>query len=64
MQQAATKSSNSSPLDVLDGHKFANLTTLRKNGPEVTTPAWFATIGDNVYGVTTQSTGKVKSILL
>jgi uncharacterized protein len=60
LQQASTESSN--PLGVLEGHKFANLTTLRKNGQEVTTPVWFAKLGDNVYVVTTQSTGKVKRL--
>ena len=58
--QASPASSN--PLAVLDGHKFANLTTLRKNGQEVTTPVWFAKIGDNVYVVTIQATGKVKRL--
>jgi PPOX class probable F420-dependent enzyme len=56
----ATKSINL--LSVLAGHKFANLTTFRKNGKEVTTPVWFATIGDNVYVVTTRNSGKVKRL--
>jgi PPOX class probable F420-dependent enzyme len=62
LQQVSTKSSNSSLLGVLNGHKFANLTTLRKNGQEVTTPVWFATVGDTIYVVTTQSSGKVKRL--
>ncbi len=62
MQQGSRESSNSRPLSILDGYKFANLTTLRKNGQAVTTPVWFATIGENVYVVTTQSTGKVKRL--
>jgi PPOX class probable F420-dependent enzyme len=47
---------------VLEGHKFANLATLRKNGQEVTTPVWFARLGDGIYVVTTQSSGKVKRL--
>ena len=58
--QASPASSN--PLAVLDGHKFANLTTLRKNGQEVTTPVWFVKDGENIDVVTTQSTGKVKRL--
>lgn len=56
------QTASSNLLSVLEGHKFANLTTLRKNGQEVSTPVWFATIGDNVYVVTTQSSGKVKRL--
>ena len=47
---------------MLKGHKFINLTTFRKNGQEVTTPVWFAQVGDKIYVVTTQTTGKFKRL--
>ncbi len=56
------QTTSTNPLSVLNGHKFANLTTFRKNGQEVTTPVWFANIGNSIYVVTTQSTGKVKRL--
>jgi PPOX class probable F420-dependent enzyme len=60
LQTTAAESTN--PLGMLEGHKFANLTTFRKSGKQVTTPVWFATISDNVYVVTTRSSGKVKRL--
>jgi uncharacterized protein len=59
LQKAST---DSNPFIVLDGHKFANLTTLRKNGQHVSTPVWFARVDDNIYVVTTRSSGKVKRL--
>ena len=56
------QTTSANPFAVLEGHKFANLTTFRKNGQEVTTPVWFAQVGDKIYVVTTQTTGKFKRL--
>lgn len=60
MQTTATEFSDL--LDVLEGHTFANLTTFRKDGREVTTPVWFAKVGAKVYVVTAETTGKFKRL--
>jgi PPOX class probable F420-dependent enzyme len=49
-------------LDVLNGHKYANLTTFRKNGQGVVTPVWFARIGGQIYVVTLVDAGKTKRV--
>lgn len=46
----------------LQGHKYANLTTYRKNGAAVVTPVWFAEEDGKVYVMTLESAGKTKRI--
>ncbi|WP_129675578.1 PPOX class F420-dependent oxidoreductase [Candidatus Chloroploca sp. Khr17] len=46
----------------LQGHKYLNLTTYRKNGEGVPTPVWFALQGERMYIVTQDNSGKVKRI--
>jgi PPOX class probable F420-dependent enzyme len=48
------------PFRVLEGHKYANLTTFRKGGEPVTTPVWFALVDGRVYVETGPESGKVK----
>ncbi len=51
------------PFGVLAGHTYASLTTFRKSGEAVSTPVWFAIVGDRIYtsGPTPRS-GKMKRI--
>ena len=49
-------------LAILEGHQFANLTTFRRSGDGVTTPVWFAKVGDKVFVMTMGSAGKVKRL--
>ena len=49
-------------LDVLEGHRYARLSTFRKSGEAVPTPVWFARSGDVLYVITGRSTGKAKRI--
>lgn len=49
-------------LAALHGHQFANLTTFRRTGAEVTTPVWFALEGERVYVMTMMTAGKVKRL--
>ena len=46
----------------LQGHKFLNLTTFRKNAVPVVTTVWFAQANDKVYVWTAKTSGKVKRI--
>ena len=46
----------------LQGYRFLNLTTYRKNGAAVVTTVWFAQANDNVYVWTAKNSGKVKRI--
>ena len=57
-----TKTIGTITLDILRGHKYANLTTFRKNGQYVITPVWFALEGDKVYVMTSSDTGKAKRL--
>ena len=50
------------PFDALAGHRYARLSTFRKNGRAVPTPVWFARVGENLYVVTGRNTGKAKRI--
>lgn len=46
----------------LDAHRYALLTTFRRNGQPVATPVWFA-LGDNkAYFRTSPQTGKAKRL--
>jgi PPOX class probable F420-dependent enzyme len=47
---------------VLEGHRYARLTTFRRNGYPVSTPVWFALVGDRIYVFTDLESGKVKRI--
>lgn len=38
------------------------LTTYRKNGALVPSPVWFATVGEKVFVVTSQASGKIKRL--
>lgn len=49
-------------LDVLEGQRYARLSTFRKSGAAVPTPVWFARVGDVLYAVTGRNTGKAKRI--
>jgi PPOX class probable F420-dependent enzyme len=49
-------------LDVLDGNRFANVTTFRANGDEVITPVWFVRLGSQVFVRTDGESGKVKRL--
>jgi PPOX class probable F420-dependent enzyme len=42
--------------------KYINLETYRKNGKPVRTPVWFVIIGELIYIITRENTGKVKRI--
>lgn len=46
----------------LDGHKYMNLVTFRKSGQAMSTPVWFADVGDRLYVVTIDGSGKVKRL--
>lgn len=51
-----------SGFDVLDGHQYMSLKTIRKSGKEVPTPVWFAREGDALYVITQADSGKAKRI--
>ena len=46
----------------LKDQQFMNLATYRKSGAAVTTPVWFAQIGDTLYVMTGAEAGKIKRI--
>jgi PPOX class probable F420-dependent enzyme len=50
----------SGALDILEGHKYINLETFKKDGRGVVTPVWFMVDRENVIVVTTSNTGKAK----
>ncbi len=50
------------PLDVMEGHRYARLSTFRKNGEAVPTPVWFARSGSVLYVITGRDSGKAKRI--
>jgi PPOX class probable F420-dependent enzyme len=47
---------------LLEGHSYARLTTFRKSGEPVSTPVWFALVGERVYVFTDVESGKVRRI--
>jgi PPOX class probable F420-dependent enzyme len=49
-------------LSIFKGHQFLSLTTFRQNGDAVTTPVWFAQVGEKLYIMTMRSSGKAKRI--
>ena len=48
--------------EALQGHRYMNLTTFRKDGSPVRTPVWFSEAGGQLYVYTGRNTGKVKRI--
>ncbi len=48
--------------DILDEHRYANLTTFRRTGEGVETPVWFAVVEGAAYVFTGRDSGKVKRI--
>lgn len=49
-------------LDVLNGHRFMNLTSYYQDGRGVTTPVWFAEMDGKLYVVSDATTYKVRRI--
>ena len=50
------------PAADLARERYVSLATFRRNGAEVRTPTWFATVGDGLWVVTGGDTGKVKRL--
>ncbi len=50
------------PFEDLEGHRYMNLTTFRKNGEAVPTPVWFALVDGRLYATTAPNSGKMKRI--
>lgn len=48
--------------EALQGHRYINLTTFRKDGSPVRTSLWFSEVGGQLYAYTGRNTGKVKRI--
>lgn len=48
--------------DVLDGHRFMNITSYYQDGRGVTTPVWFAKMDGKLYVVSDATTYKVRRI--
>jgi uncharacterized protein len=46
----------------LQNQQYMSLTTFRKNGDPVSTPVWFAQIGDKLYVYSAANTGKIKRL--
>ncbi len=46
----------------LHGHKYANLTTFKRNGVGVPTPVWFAEDGGRIYVMTRSDSWKMKRL--
>jgi PPOX class probable F420-dependent enzyme len=49
-------------LAVIETAQYLCLTTFRRSGASVTTPVWFARVGQALYVITDDDTGKVKRI--
>lgn len=50
------------PFEYLEGHKYIQLTTFRRNGEPVSTPVWFALHGGRLHVTTDPDSGKMKRI--
>jgi PPOX class probable F420-dependent enzyme len=46
----------------IHNQQYIDLTTFRKNGAPVHTPVWFAELGDKIYVMTRDDSGKYKRI--
>ena len=62
MTTTTTTSRAVEALTRLQGYRFLNLTTFRKNGVPVLTTVLFAVANDKIYVWTTRDSGKVKRI--
>ena len=62
MTTTRTTSRGVEALTGLQGYRFLNLTTFRKNGVPVLTTVLFAVANDKIYVWTTRDSGKVKRI--
>lgn len=62
MTTTTTTSRADAAVTRLQGYRFLNLTTFRKNGVPVVTTVWFAQANDKVYVWTAKNSGKVKRI--
>jgi uncharacterized protein len=54
--------SESSPLDLLEGHRYFRLTSFRKSGKAVPRTVWFALVDGKAYVFTSADSGKAKRI--
>jgi uncharacterized protein len=52
----------SASLAEIDKAQYLSLTTFRRSGAPVATPVWFARVGEALYVITDDDTGKVKRI--
>lgn len=59
---AETPTDTPTDFTILQGHKYMNLITFRRNGQPVSTPVWMAQAGERLYVTTEMNTGKVKRI--
>jgi PPOX class probable F420-dependent enzyme len=50
------------PAASLEPHRYLSLATFRRNGAEVRTPVWFATVDGRLYAFTAGDSGKVKRL--
>jgi uncharacterized protein len=62
MTETPTQAQTAAPFQLLDGHRFMNLTTIRKSGAESTRPVWFVQESDKVYVFTQADSWKAKHI--
>jgi PPOX class probable F420-dependent enzyme len=62
MTTTTTTSPAGAAVTRLQGYRFLNLTTFRKNGVPVVTTVLFALANDTIYVWTTKDSGKVKRI--
>ncbi|MEM3143417.1 MAG: PPOX class F420-dependent oxidoreductase [Candidatus Nitrosotenuis sp.] len=53
---------SSDKITLLQGHKYINLETYKRNGTPVQTPVWFVIDNEQIFVMTTENTGKVKRI--
>ena len=59
---ARSEKDGSAGFDYLGGRRYANLTTFRRSGEEVTTPVWFVLVDGKLYVTTPPDSGKMKRI--
>ena len=62
MTTTTTMSPAEAAVTPLQGYRFLNLTTFRKNGVPIVTTVLFALANDKIYVWTTKDSGKVKRI--
>jgi PPOX class probable F420-dependent enzyme len=59
---ATTQDNWGASLAAIEKAQFLSLTTFRRTGAPVVTPVWFARVGQALYVITDDDTGKVKRI--